>query len=586
MNEPIVHDGQVYPDEEAFVAATHPNIPEEIKRIYVGPEPKEEEPKPDYDYDSWQKANPGVQMAPGQHYPDTYKLPNHITFSDESIYHSDVNQGGHWGQDEQGKDTFTPGPTNLQNYSFSQIKDYFQRVEPDVKLIVPDTAAGMASQATEKAAGALKSAQSIPATVDSDTGIDGPVTHQIPWLRQAMPNLDSNITEGDYNKAEDIGLSFSGGGLTFGGVKSVKPLNKLSDLGHAQVLEANAIHPDVIHQQTGFFRGSDGRWRHEIDDSKSVFDPNWADNPTAAEKKQGFKSKMLTEVLDHPELYKAYPSLKNVKVTYDVTHPPGSAQWDNSLQEITMGNGAVSNHGTLMHEVQHAVQDLEGFAQGGSPGTAGKEYQLRLAKDAREKIQEPLQKLYNQKLQNELEQKTVDIDIFTGKKDIKTPPLTAEQEKEMARLTELANKFNAYAKAGDAKAFENYLRLAGETESRNVDTRLLLTEAERRKIYPQWTADVDLQHQIVTTKPISTSPYTDKIPIGSSLRPRSVEQFRRAANDNTELTIRELRQLKSDLRFKEFKEFQKELDAKIEARKAKNPKEWVDDFKFDLPQYE
>src|SRR6516225_551335 len=27
----------------------------------------------DYDYAAWQKANPGVTMSPGQHYPDTYK---------------------------------------------------------------------------------------------------------------------------------------------------------------------------------------------------------------------------------------------------------------------------------------------------------------------------------------------------------------------------------------------------------------------------------------------------------------------------------------------------------------------------------
>src|SRR6185369_6907776 len=93
--------------------------------------------KPDYDYESWQKANPGVQMAPGQHYPDTYKLPNHITFSDESMYHGGDNQGGHWGTNEQGKDTFTPGPTNLKNYSMEALQDYFKRVEPDAVLLPP-----------------------------------------------------------------------------------------------------------------------------------------------------------------------------------------------------------------------------------------------------------------------------------------------------------------------------------------------------------------------------------------------------------------------------------------------------------------
>lgn len=89
----------------------------------------------DYDYDSWQAANPGVEMAPGQHYPDTYKLPNHMTFSDESIYNKDGAEGGHWGL-EDGKDTFTPGKTNLENHSPDELRDYFKRVEPDTKLIL------------------------------------------------------------------------------------------------------------------------------------------------------------------------------------------------------------------------------------------------------------------------------------------------------------------------------------------------------------------------------------------------------------------------------------------------------------------
>lgn len=93
-------------------------------------------PAPDYDYDSWKKANPDTQMSPGQHYPDTYKLPNHMTFSDESIYHSDTTPGGHWGQ-EDGKDTFTPSEYNLKQHTPEEMQDYFKRVEPDVTLKLP-----------------------------------------------------------------------------------------------------------------------------------------------------------------------------------------------------------------------------------------------------------------------------------------------------------------------------------------------------------------------------------------------------------------------------------------------------------------
>jgi hypothetical protein len=92
----------------------------------------------DYDYDSWRKANPNAEMKPGQHYPDTYKLPNHMTFSDESIYNGVGGAiGGHWDQDENDKWTFTAGPTNLQYHSKEELQDYFKKVEPDSKLIIP-----------------------------------------------------------------------------------------------------------------------------------------------------------------------------------------------------------------------------------------------------------------------------------------------------------------------------------------------------------------------------------------------------------------------------------------------------------------
>ena len=48
------------------------------------------------------------------HAPDTYKKPNHPTFSDESIYHNQPADGGgywvggHWTTDAQGNDVFVP----------------------------------------------------------------------------------------------------------------------------------------------------------------------------------------------------------------------------------------------------------------------------------------------------------------------------------------------------------------------------------------------------------------------------------------------------------------------------------------------
>jgi hypothetical protein len=95
--------------------------------------------QPDYDYDAWKAANPGVKMAPGQHYPDTYKLPNHPTFSDESMYSTPNAQGGHWEQQQDKTWTFTPGAANLQHFTPEQLQDYFKRNEPGNRLIMANT---------------------------------------------------------------------------------------------------------------------------------------------------------------------------------------------------------------------------------------------------------------------------------------------------------------------------------------------------------------------------------------------------------------------------------------------------------------
>lgn len=104
----------------------------------------------DYDYQSFFKANPDAKMSPGQHYPDTYKKPNHPTFSDESQYNGigywnpktgneDKTQGGHWDKDDEGHDTFTPGKTNFDHHSVEELQEYFKRVEPKAKLLLPQS---------------------------------------------------------------------------------------------------------------------------------------------------------------------------------------------------------------------------------------------------------------------------------------------------------------------------------------------------------------------------------------------------------------------------------------------------------------
>jgi len=75
--------------------------------------------------------------AANGHLPDTYKLPNHMTFSDESRYSTKQNPGGHWSGDNNIW-TFWASPENLNHHSASEMADYFRAYEPDSTLVLPD----------------------------------------------------------------------------------------------------------------------------------------------------------------------------------------------------------------------------------------------------------------------------------------------------------------------------------------------------------------------------------------------------------------------------------------------------------------
>ena len=68
------------------------------------------------------------------HLPDTYKKPNHITFSNQSQYHTEQTPGGQWLQ-KNNKWFYKPSPTVMQNYPKEKLQDYFKKYEKDTDLL-------------------------------------------------------------------------------------------------------------------------------------------------------------------------------------------------------------------------------------------------------------------------------------------------------------------------------------------------------------------------------------------------------------------------------------------------------------------
>lgn len=89
-----------------------------------------------YDYDLRGAYKADAKEASNGHLPDTFKKPNHPTFSTESRYSGkDGYTGGKWGGTDDAP-TFKPSKSNLKNMSEDELQEYFQTREPASKLLL------------------------------------------------------------------------------------------------------------------------------------------------------------------------------------------------------------------------------------------------------------------------------------------------------------------------------------------------------------------------------------------------------------------------------------------------------------------
>ena len=178
-------------------------------------------------------------------------------------------------------------------------------------------------------------------------------------------------------------------------------------LAKAKSMLAAGTDPEAVRKQTGWFQGMEGKMRFEIDDSqaklidvdsiKSSLSSEIAgihaqakkvkDATAQAELRNKANSLMselynthapkLEKVLDHPLLYQAYPWIRDMKVIFGTMEEgtKGSYSPGNNTIEINSSLSAEEKLKTLLHEVQHVIQEQEDFARGGSPkGTSIEDY--------------------------------------------------------------------------------------------------------------------------------------------------------------------------------------------------------------------
>lgn len=341
---------------------------------------------------------------------------------------------------------------------------------------------------------------------------------------------------------------------SFAGVKSrTLPKDKFYE---AQNMELDAMHPDDIWDKTGFFRGADQRWKYEIPDKNATlkmdaFDISGREAfetivPKQKSKQQAFidwfKNQkdepplILRDVLDHPELFKAYPELGTMKVEPlpDYAVKRGSKGMV-SGDTIYLAEGHPEYvRSVLLHEIQHGIQHHEGFAYGGNP-----EQFLPKELPQAEKEFLAIQSKEEPKIAKVLERTGLSIKQFKlaveAEQNGIMPPAYAERvqflrEEHPTEYKKLHNivKSETLLKQAKEEAFTKYTRLMGEVEARNVQTRANYTEWFRRMDNPSLSEDVPRHLQINPNDksaamsadiPGGFTPFSKRWPNNDNIRP-------------------------------------------------------------------
>jgi hypothetical protein len=282
------------------------------------------------------------------------------------------------------------------------------------------------------------------------------------------------------SRAKDLGGTLMMGGISgaqkgaagiFGG--RLAATADQAALRKAEEMAGKGMSREQIWNETGWFQGADKKWRFEIPDDKSRFTMQATKGFKSADVGASAHNGTLGTTIAHPPLYEAYPDLGSIPVAVE---RGGGYPYQPSASYTTAKNGERIDLNTsnlsvgrplALHEVQHAIQEREGFALGGDPRQFARENRS-IVRDANEQIEAINQSLkaaagtprYNELLEMRSE-------LARTVRDIEGPDGIGVLE----------------------KASQRYMALPGEVEARNVEARMSMTAGDRKATPPWQTQD-------------------------------------------------------------------------------------------------
>ena len=366
------------------------------------------------------------------------------------------------------------------------------------------------------------------------------------------PNNDESNKKAKLENSEDVRFRFIGeqGAANLDAAEEAN--TRLDNLAVAREMEKSGKDAKSIKIATGWERGADGKWRYEEEDFKYIPQGNareklllerepWHkelmslsdkiyngekltdeeevrfDELSEKEKelKENLKKsdrKFLDDYVSDDSLFKEYPELKQVKVEfYDGSFLDGGSYSHHDMTIRINNNSPLDAKSILVHEVQHAIQYIEGFSKGGNSRTY-RNYlnSLKEKRDAWSMIDEFEEK------SKELGSDASQMDVYKAVRDEYTSLGMSFGDGIMPSRDAFDKGFNLWARGYDKEGYEDayneyqnliekfglgeskdrYHELSGEVEARNVQSRLNMTPEERRNTLASETEDVAREDQI------------------------------------------------------------------------------------------
>ena len=284
------------------------------------------------------------------------------------------------------------------------------------------------------------------------------VANKMPQMAKDNPKLLGKL----YANGKDVSLN------SFAGEKAITA--NVGKLDQAKAMLENGADEVEIWQKTGWFKDEiDGKWKFEINPRGGELKPNPPRNT------------VLYNVLNDEKLYEAYPQLQLYKVEIAGKYNPAALKalgssnggFIPSQKMIIINEKATDFKSTLYHEIQHAIQEIEGFSAGAS-GKDGK-YWLAGGEVEARNVQKRMSGVSYDGFKS-----STSMEFFPYKEEAQLQRMAGD--KEFMEYHELSKKFDDYLNDnGDNLSAKEEARL-GELYDRIKD-RLGFTEDDYKKGY-------------------------------------------------------------------------------------------------------